>query len=61
LICVDQRLHAPQIGEWRMDRDFHCVKILLLEEIRQLLNTLKRFVVVVVHFPIAADDGLTIN
>jgi hypothetical protein len=44
-----------------MDRDFHCVKILLLEEIRQLLNTLNRFVVVVVHFPIAADDGLTIN
>jgi hypothetical protein len=59
LIGIDEGLHAPQIGERWMDRHFNRVKVLLLQEVRQLLDALDCLVVVVVHLPVAAHDGLT--
>jgi hypothetical protein len=61
LIGIDQGLHAPQVGEWWMNRDFHRVEVLLLQEVSQLLNALDCLVVIVVHLPVAAHDGLTIT
>jgi hypothetical protein len=55
-VAHDQRLDRPQRGERRADDDLDTIRIVPIQQVRELLDGLDRLEVRLVHLPVRRDD-----
>ena len=58
VVGLDDRLHAADVGEWRVHAHVDLLVGLLRQRVVQLLHGLDRLEVVEVHLPVARDERL---
>jgi hypothetical protein len=52
VVRVDQGLNTADISKGRVNAHINCREIIFADKVRQFLQTLNCFVVILIHFPV---------